>query len=168
MARLLRVLRVVVLLAWIGSGAQVRADERPWIAVIVPVGETGTYSAREIALIFQRKKLYADDGGRLVPVNLPADHAMRDRFSRAVLGLRPEAMEEYWNQQYFQGVLPPHVLGSEEAMLRFVAGTTHAMGYAGACYAESGLRTILLIDPSGSPRSADEQPACVSSGATAP
>ena len=155
-----RVVRAALLLAGgVATGAAL-AEQRPWIAVIVPAAETQRFTPRELALIFQRKKLYADDGQQLAPVNLPADHALRDRFSRAVLGLRPDALEEYWNQQYFQGVLPPHVVGSEQAVLRFVATTAHAVGYAAACYAAPGLRTVLLIDPAGELRPADQQPAC--------
>lgn len=155
-----RALRTALLLAGALATGATCADDRPWIAVIVPAGEAQRFTPRELALVFQRKKLYADDGQRLTPVNLPADHALRERFSRAVLGLRPEALEEYWNQQYFQGVLPPHVVGSEQAMLLFVAATAHAIGYAGACYAEPGLRTVLLIDPAGELRPADQQPVC--------
>ncbi|TDU28606.1 hypothetical protein DFR24_2981 [Panacagrimonas perspica] len=158
-----RVLRAALLLAGALATGTPSAQERPWIAVIVPAGETQRFTPRELALIFQRKKLYADDGTRMTPVNLPADHALRERFSRAVLGLRPEALEEYWNQQYFQGVLPPHVVGSEQAMLRFVAATAHAVGYTAACYAEPGLRTVLLIDPAGELKPADQQPACAES-----
>ena len=105
----------------------------PWIAVVMPASEPELHpDAETLSLIFKRRKLYAEDGGRLQPVNLPADSSLRRRFSRAILRQSPEAQEEYWNQQYFQGVLPPHVLASEAAVLRFVSETPHSVGYLDA------------------------------------
>ena len=115
---------------------------------------------RALSLIFRRKQIYAEDGGRWQPVNLPADHALRRQFSRAVLGGSPETLEDYWNQQYFQGLLPPHVLGSEEAVLRFVASTPDAIGYVAACHDGAGLHTVLVIDPDGAVRAPHELPRC--------
>ena len=55
-------------------------------------------------------------------------------------------MEDYWNQLYFQGVLPPYVVASEEAVLRFVARTPHAIGYLDACAVDDSVRVLFLID----------------------
>lgn len=133
----------------------------PWIAVVVPAEDAvDPLDETDIGLIFRRKKLYAADGARLQPVNLPADHALRRRFSRALLRQSPEAMEDYWNQQYFQGVLPPHVLASEIAVQRFVGATAHAIGYLPACLMNERLRAVLLIDPDGHVQSASAQPDC--------
>ncbi len=137
-----------------------QTDEAAWIAVVVTPESADRFDARELALVFRRKKLFADDGERLTPVNLPADHPLRRRFSRSVLGQSPEALESYWNQQYFQGVLPPHVVESEAAMLRFVQATPHAVGYLHACHGASQLHTILVIDPAGDLHPPQDAPAC--------
>lgn len=144
----------------LGPASGVRADPAPWIAVVVPATLEDRVDGRALALIFRRKQLFAPDGGRWQPVNLPADHPLRRQFSRAVLGATPESLEDFWNQQYFQGLLPPHVLGSEQAVLRFVASTPHAIGYIAACHDDAGLRTVVLIDPEGALREPREAPPC--------
>jgi DNA-binding transcriptional LysR family regulator len=71
-------------------------------------------------------------------------------------------MEDYWNQQYFQGVLPPHVLASEAAMQRFVAQTPQAIGYLPYCQVDAQLRVVLLIGSGGRVLPESEQPVCSS------
>lgn len=138
----------------------------PWIAVVVPAAENlEALTENDVALIFRRKKLYAADGARFQPVNLPADSRLRRRFSRALLKQSPEALEDYWNQRYFQGVLPPYVLASETAVLRFVTSTEHAIGYLPACSTGPGLRAVLLIDDKGRVLPPTSTPEC---GAAAP
>ena len=131
-----------------------------WIAVVVPATVEDRLDGRALSLIFRRKLIYAHGGGRWQPVNLPADPALRPHFSRAVIGASPEGLEDFWNQQYFQGLLPPHVVGSEEAVLRFVASTPYAIGYVAACHQMTSLRTVLAIDPGGTVREPDDVPPC--------
>lgn len=130
------------------AGSAAAAD--PVLAVIVhPAADTGTIDADALALIYKRRKLYWRDGARIQPVNLPADQPPRRSFSRAVLHQSPEAMDDYWNEQYFHGVLPPHVLASESAVLRFVGSTAHAIGYLGHCAVDASVRVLLMIDGDG-------------------
>tara|TARA_R110002096_G_scaffold5863_28_gene27099 strand:- start:116 stop:676 length:561 start_codon:yes stop_codon:yes gene_type:complete len=118
----------------------------PAIAVIVAPAHSGaSYRRADIANIFRRRLRSADDGQALVPVNLPLDHPLRERFSRAVFDLEPEAMEAYWNERYFHGVSPPHVVGSVEAMLRFVAITPGAIGYVLDCHLDERVSVVLRL-----------------------
>lgn len=120
------------------------------IAVVVhPAATTGTVDDDALAQIFKRRRIYWRDGVRIQPVNLPADHALRRRFSQAVLHQMPEAMDEYWNEQYFRGALPPHVQASEVAVLRFVAATTGAIGYLDVCALDDSVRVLMTIDAEG-------------------
>jgi len=57
----------------------------------------------------------------------------------------PEDMQSYWNDQYFHGVLPPPVLDSEEAVLRFVSSTAGAIGYVSACAVDKRVEIVALI-----------------------
>lgn len=135
--------------------------QTPWIAVVVPAGDAvETVNERTVSLIFRRKALYAADGSRVQPVNLPADNPLRRRFSQALLGTSPEGMEDYWNQQYFQGLMPPHVLASEAAVDRFVDATAHAIGYLSACAVGARLRIVLVIDPDQRVLPPTAMPAC--------
>jgi hypothetical protein len=89
-------------------------------------------SKEELGRVYRRKKLFWESGEKIIPVNLPAAYPLRQRFSRLVLGLLPEGMEAYWNEQYFHGISPPYVLASEVAVLQFVATTPGAIGYVSA------------------------------------
>lgn len=120
------------------------------LAVIVPQGFVDkTISAQELGLIFKRKKLFWDDGSRIQPVNLPSDDPLRRQFSLRVMKTLPESQSQYWNSMYYHGVFPPHVVGSSEAMLRYVAETRGAIGYVEACRTDSRVKPLLWILPAG-------------------
>ena len=121
------------------------ASELPF-AVIAAPGATGHRLTREsVALIFRRKQTYWENGTRIQPVNLPPAHPLRRAFSRTLLGHAPEALEDYWREMYFHGVLPPHVLASEEAVILFVRSTPGAIGYVSACIPEHGVNVVLSV-----------------------
>lgn len=115
------------------------------MAVIVAQGHGKALKKEDLALVFKRKKLFWNDGSKMQPVNLPASNPLRRAFSQAVLGATPEELEQYWNDRYFHGVSPPFVLGSEEAVLRFVAETPGAVGYISLCGADSRVAVALVI-----------------------
>jgi len=123
------------------------ADEVTPIAIIAPLAQTSrAISEAELSLIFWRKKLYWAGSKRIRPVNLSTDQALRRQFSQRVLGSLPETQTEYWNGLYYHGTSPPHVVSSEEAMLRFVAETPGAIGYVSACKADDRVDVLAWID----------------------
>lgn len=126
----------------------VAAADEP-MAIIVAPGHAREVKKDELALIFKRKKLFWNDGGKVQPVNLPASSPLRRVFSHAVLGTSPEELEKYWNDMYFHGISPPFVLTSEEAVLRFVAETPGAIGYVGYCNAGTRVAVALVIAADG-------------------
>ncbi|HMM74380.1 MAG TPA: hypothetical protein PJ986_01650 [Gammaproteobacteria bacterium] len=116
------------------------------IAVIVaPEHPLLSLDRRGLAAIFKRKQRVTAAGAALVPVNLPASAALRIAFSRAVFAQDPAGLDTYWNERYFHGIAPPHVVNSIEAMLRFVAATPGAIGYVPACRVDARVRVLLLI-----------------------
>lgn len=132
------------LLVWGSAGA---VEE---IAVIVaadaPPIELEQGGLRDIYL----KKIFVDTAGRkLVPVNLPPDNPLRQAFSLALFHATGDELQGYWNQRYFHGVRPPYVLGSQAAVVRFVARTPGAIGYVVPCYLEhgaaDGVRPVLRL-----------------------
>jgi len=121
------------------------AIDRPF-AVITAPGATEHHLTREtISLIFKRKQKYWDNGTRIQPVNLPTSNPLRRAFSQTILGHPPEALEDYWREMYFHGVLPPYVLASEEAVILFVNSTPGAIGYVSTCIPEQGVEVILTV-----------------------
>jgi hypothetical protein len=102
-------------------------------------------SLRELKNIFLRKTLVNEVGTRWIPLNLSADHPLRQAFSQKLFELAPEAMESYWNEKYFQGIMPPHVVTSEEAMLRFISSTPNAIGYILPCHLDIRVQVIMTL-----------------------
>ena len=144
-----RVRSVWVLLAcscglWLIS-ASLAAEEG--VAVIVSNASTpprldDAGTLRDIYL----KKIFLDDGGRkIIPVNLPAAHPLRQAVSSILFGLDAAELQDYWNQRYFHGVTPPYVLGSQDAVVRFVARTPGAIGYVAPCYVDASVRQIMSL-----------------------
>lgn len=131
------------------AAAPVQAAD--WIAVVVaPARAQAVLDRDAVALIYERKRLYWPDGARIQPVNLPAADPLRVQFTRSVLKLKPEQLDDYWNGLYFHGIRPPFVLGSGEAVLRFVAATPDAIGYVPACAVDARVQVLMRIAPDGS------------------
>ncbi|WP_334108259.1 hypothetical protein [Methylobacillus sp.] len=129
----------------------VLAEEAETIAVIVPKSENLRNSSKaELALIFWRKKLYWGSGRRIEPVNLLPENALRRRFSQSILDSLPEDQVEYWNALYFHGTTPPHVVRSQEAMLRYVAETPGSIGYVDACQVDARVKAVAWLLADGS------------------
>lgn len=143
--------RVALALLWLaalGSSAPPSRGAEPALVVIVAAGRApaAAVSTAMLANIFTRKRLRWPDGSPAVPVNLPAQQPLRRAFSLWMFGRSPEDMQPFWDDQYYHGVLPPPVLASEEAVLRFVAETPGAVGYVSVCAAD---RRVQVLATSG-------------------
>jgi ABC-type phosphate transport system substrate-binding protein len=159
-----------MLIAAIAALQLPRAAAQEALAVVVSASRPiEAVDAQTLALMFMRKKERWPDGRRVQPVNLPADDPLRHQFSMAVLQQTPAGLDDYWNEQYFHGVLPPHVVRSQAAMARFVAATEGAIGYLRYCGLPDGLRVVLIVGASGRLHTADEaSPACPPPAAAQP
>jgi len=143
--------RLVLLALALGAGsidyaAEPAPSEQAQMAVIasnldsLPKIDDG--SLREIYL----KRIFLNSDGRpYIPVNLPAGHPLRNAFLSAVLKMNAPQMQIYWDRRYFQGVSPPYVLGSQRAVVKFVAATPGAIGYVQRCQLTPEVHVILLV-----------------------
>ena len=95
--------------------------------------------------IYLKRKTFWKDGKRIVPVNLPPGNELRIFFSRRVLKKTHRELVEYWNEQHFNGVNPPVVLESEEAVKRFVREVDGAIGYIRRSNLDPDLKVLLSI-----------------------
>jgi hypothetical protein len=119
-----------VLLALLAGGRGTAADVEPVgpIAVVVgtssPIRDVTIDGLREVYL--RRRRIWSD-GTPSLPVNLPADHPVRRAFSRRVLGRLPEDLESHWSRLAFDGIRPPTVLQTAQAVCAYVAVEPSAM-----------------------------------------
>ncbi len=103
-------------------------------------------SSKNLNLIYWRKQLFWPKGLPIKPVNLRSQNPIRIAFSKIVLGSPPNAQIDYWNGQYFNGILPPYSVNSEEAVLRYVSNTKGAIGYVNACAVDERVQAMLWIN----------------------
>jgi len=144
-----------LLLAWalparLSAAPDAADDDRPLLAIIVAADAPDLPAGQaRLARIYQRRLQLNRQGQRLVPVNLPAAHVLRRSLSHLLFGKSPQQRVAYWNRRYFEGVSPPYVLDSQEAMLRFVATTTGAVGYVADCRVDPRVRVVerFLLPP---------------------
>jgi ABC-type phosphate transport system substrate-binding protein len=139
-----RVLALVVAFALLAPAS--RADEpAPRLVVIVHPTRQAELSPELLAQIYLRRKRFWDDGTPIVPLNLEAGAALRAAFSRAVLRQSETRLADYWNRQYFYGVLPPATLASPQAVVRYVAAEPNALGYVSVEDADASVRVVLSL-----------------------
>lgn len=129
------------------------------IAVIVSRLAPLTTIDRNLLRSVYLKKIFLDATNRAyVPVNLPPDSMLRRDFTFAVIHLDEPQLQSYWNRQYFQGISPPFVLGSQTAVVDFVSKTPGAVGYVRLCYINTQVKVVLLLRPSGAPADGAPEP----------
>jgi hypothetical protein len=139
-----------LVLAGVAAPMLARAAEP--IAVIVPLADAKrSVTLSDLALIFRRKRLLWPDGGKIVPINLPASDPVRRDFSLAVFSEPIEASEAYWNDMYFHGITPPFVASSDEAVIRFIEQSKDGIGYVPYCSVDRRVAVLLVIDSAGHP-----------------
>jgi ABC-type phosphate transport system substrate-binding protein len=139
-----RLFILVLLLGFLASPGV--AGESGRLAVITHPSRRTELSADLVSQIYLRRKRFWDDGTAIVPLNLPAGTALRETFTRAVLGQSEARLAEYWNRQYFHGVLPPATLASPQAMLRYVANDPSAIGYVPEAEIDGSVRVVLRLE----------------------
>lgn len=138
---------VLILFISLLSCLHTSAAEPQWLAVVVSKDiAIKNFNQRELMLVFKKKLTLWESGQRIQAVNLPPEHPARKQFSLAVLKSLPEAQSSYWNDMYYHGVSPPHVLSSPEAVMKFVAETKGAIGYIPACMVDDKVQAIIWID----------------------
>lgn len=118
----------------------------PDIVIITsPMDEHAVIDNVTLVNIYRRKIRVNESGQAYIPVNLPAVHPLRRVFSQSLFKQSPEEMEIYWNEQYFHGISPPFVLGSSEAMIRFVKATKGSVGYVLDCQLDERVKVVLRL-----------------------
>jgi ABC-type phosphate transport system substrate-binding protein len=116
------------------------------LAIIVNVDRVVELDLEAIAQIYLKHRRFWAGGDPIVPVNREAGSPSRERFTRRVLHSDAAKLGIYWNRQYFQGVLPPATLASDQAILRFVARDRRAIGYVNASVVDSSVRVVMYVD----------------------
>ncbi len=148
----MRFLLLIVAIAIMLPTFALSKENQTIIAVVVSSKQNTSelnLSAKNLNLIYWRKQLFWPQGIQIKPVNLNAQNVLRIHFSETILGSTPESQIDYWNGQYFNGILPPYSVNSEEAVLRYVSNTKGAIGYVNACNLDERVQGLFWLMPNG-------------------
>ena len=118
---------LITLAAALVAAAAPAAARAPGYVVIVNAAGPASLSKDDASKAFLKK------GGALVAVDQGKGAAVRDAFSKAVLGRPASAVATYWQQQIFAGKdVPPPEKGDDAAVIAFVKSTPNGVGYVSA------------------------------------
>ena len=136
-------LAVAALLAIAAVGAD--GDDGLELAVIVHPSRAGTLTAETVKRIFSKRQRFWDDGHPIIAINQEVATPAREAFTRRIFGAEAARLSAYWNEQYFHGVMPPIILGSEESVLRYVTSRPDAIGYVDARHVDASVAVALRL-----------------------
>lgn len=105
----------------------------------------GSLAKDQVSQIFLKKLGKWPDGKPAVPVDQAKSAAVREAFSKAVLGRGAAAMVAFWQQQIFSGAdVPPVEKATEADVIAFVKSTPGAIGYVSAGADVAGCKVITV------------------------
>ena len=122
----------------------VGADELE-LAIIVHPSRSGALTRETVQRIYLKRQRFWEDGRAIVAINQEVATPAREVFTRRVFGDEAARLPAYWNEQYFHGVLPPIILGSEEAVVRYVASRPDAIGYVDVRHLDGSVAVALRL-----------------------
>jgi ABC-type phosphate transport system substrate-binding protein len=125
--------------------ALAHAAEEIELAIVVHPSRAGALSIETVKRIFLKRQRFWDDGHPIVAINQEVATPAREAFTRRVFGAEAARLTAYWNEQYFHGVMPPIILGSEEAVVRYVASRPDAIGYVDARRVDASVAVALRL-----------------------
>ncbi len=141
-------LSILVLL--LGSSTPCAAEQNIAIVVAKDAAKSllrARFDHRTLKRIYRRQQLLWPNGQRAMPLNLSADNPLRHAFTRTLFHRSMEEMASYWNEAYFDGLSPPHVVDSQEAVIRFVTRYPGAIGYVASCKADDRVKVLMELTP---------------------
>jgi ABC-type phosphate transport system substrate-binding protein len=116
--------------------------------IVVVVGKASVIaplSKKELREIYLKKQQFAN-GIKLVPINLPASSHTRNSFDKATLRMDELELNEYWNEKHYNGINPPMVQNSQEAVKAMVKKVPTAIGYIDEGLLDDGLRVVATLE----------------------
>jgi hypothetical protein len=136
---------MLVALALCLAPSPAAAAEPLELAVIVHPSRSATLGVETLKRIYLKRQRFWDDGRAIIAINQEVGTPARDAFTRIVFGEEAARLPAYWNEQYFHGVMPPILLGSEEAVVRYVASRPDAIGYVDARHVDGTVAVALKL-----------------------
>ena len=125
-----------------GSSRTVAAQEFKLVAhASLAVDAIDAPTAQKVFL----KQVAKVGGAAVTPVDQAPAAAVREAFSKTVVGRPVGAVQQYWQQKIFSGGdVPPATKASDKDVVEFVKATPGAIGYVSASAATDGVQVLSL------------------------
>ncbi len=101
-------------------------------------------SRRDLRKIFLKEKEFMD-GYSAIPVNLPPNNPLRVEVQKKILNMDEEELQLFWNRKYLNGIDPPPVFASQEAVKAFVKKIKGAIGYIDESQLDEDLKVVFRL-----------------------
>jgi len=103
-------------------------------------------SRDELSRIFLKKSSKFANGHSASPVDLPANSAIRETFSKDVHGKSTSAVDAYWQQLIFSGRDIPPAQKGESGAVDFVRSNAGGIGYVSVGTDTEGVKVVSVTD----------------------
>jgi ABC-type phosphate transport system substrate-binding protein len=136
---------LIGVLAWMLAGLA-RADNFQLVAH--PSVEGSKIPRSLVAQIYRKDVVRWGNQVHILPVDQSSVAAVREAFTREVLGLSLGEVQDFWNRRLATDrQLPPVTRGSDEEVLAYVADNEGAIGYVSAgAELPAGIKALTLTD----------------------
>lgn len=112
------------------SGVDVGAEDAGFVLIANAVNPVSELSADAVARFYLKKSRKWPSGSGVTPVDQSATSAVRNSFTREVLGRTIGEMRDYWLKQTLSGAdVPPVSRGADADVIEFVAQDAGAIAY---------------------------------------
>lgn len=140
-------LALVALVLSAAAVAHAAGDAEALAVVVGRASPVTTVSLDEVREIYLRRRRVWPNGMAIVPINLPPDNPLRERFSQRALGRAPADLLSYWNARYFEGITPPLILRTPAAVRAYLQRQQEAVAYLPLSEVDDSLRVVLELRP---------------------
>ena len=131
----------VVWMALVSSSRASAADDV--VAVVSARSSITSLNAAQVADIFLGKTSRFPDGSRAVPIDLPEESPVRERFYAEYTGKSPAQVKAYWSKILFTGRgQPPKQVANGAEAKRLVAENPNAIGYIDSRLVDASVRVL--------------------------
>ncbi|MFN2397581.1 MAG: TonB family protein [Gemmatimonadaceae bacterium] len=115
-----------------GQRAEAQVSE-PFKIVVHASNPVHALKKEQVSKLFLKKVTEWDGGQTVAAVDLTENSALREHFSKSVIGKPVAAVKAYWQQQIFSGrEVPPPEKPSDSQVLAYVRSNPNAIGYVSA------------------------------------
>ncbi len=131
------------------GGTELQGQQSEFFVIVNAANNVSELSMIEVSHLFLKRVTSWEGGAGVVPVDLPQQSAVRQRFTKDVHGKTVDAIQAYWQREVFSGrQVPPVQRASSEEVVAFVTGNQQAVGYVSHDVSlPSGVKAVRINNP---------------------